>query len=122
MIDRLMTFDEVKSDPFIAENIRWDLEPRHMMEPKFTSTGPGAQVREERPGYLFYIDSLDKERKLYMMRHTASEFGKTLAQIDEAPRDLIEESIVENRDRVAFGMYPVGKRLEAWLKKELGTA
>ena len=122
MIDSLLTFDDVKKDRFIIENIRWDLEPKALVEPKYRATPQGVERREDRPGYIFYIDAMDKEPRLFVMRHTASEFGKTVARIDEAPDELIAESMNETKERQYFNMYPIGKRLGEWLKKELGAA
>ncbi len=43
-----------------------------------------------------------------------------VAKIDEIPDDLIAEAIEENKNKEYFGMYPINKKIEIWLKKEIG--
>jgi hypothetical protein len=55
------------------------------------------------------------------MRHTAVEFGETMGQINDIPKELLRESVEETKDRHYFGMYPINNAVKAWLKKELGV-
>ena len=54
------------------------------------------------------------------MGHTEEGCAETVAKIDEIPDELIAESINENKEREFFGMYPINKKIEGWLKKEFG--
>lgn len=47
-------------------------------------------------------------------------YAETAAMINEIPDELIAEAIVENKDKEYFGMYPINKKVEEWLKKEFG--
>jgi hypothetical protein len=58
---------------------------------------------------------------LFLMRHTAVEFGETMGQINDIPKELLRESVEETKDRHYFGMYPINNAVKAWLKKELGV-
>jgi hypothetical protein len=47
-------------------------------------------------------------------------YAETMAKIDEIPDYLLAEAIEENKQIEYFGMYPINKRIENWLRKELG--
>ena len=53
------------------------------------------------------------------MYHTESSYAETVAKIDEVPDDMIQEAMDDNKDREYFGMIPINRRIEEWLKKEL---
>ncbi len=71
-------------------------------------------------GYVFYIDTMDVNPQLFLMRHTAMDYAETLAKINEIPQELLLGAIEENKDKAYFKMYPINSRVEAWLKGELG--
>ena len=121
MFNNVLSLDEIKKEPFVIENIRWDLEPKDLMEPRQKITGEGVQTRDTIKGYVFYIDTMAERPILFLMRHTAADYAETLAQIDEIPQELLVEAVEENKSKAYFGMYPVNKKVEAWLKKELGV-
>ncbi|MCL4458013.1 MAG: hypothetical protein M1147_03260 [Nitrospirae bacterium] len=121
MFNNVLSLDEIKKEPFVIENIRWDLEPKDLMEPRQKITGEGVQTRDTIKGYVFYIDTMAERPILFLMRHTAADYAETLAQIDEIPQELLAEAVEENKAKAYFGMYPVNKKVEAWLKKELGV-
>ena len=122
MFEALLNFDDIKKEPYVIENIRWDLEPKDIMGSKFIKTGAGVEVRDTIKGYVFYIEAMaEKDPILFLMRHTASEYGETAAKVDEIPKELLMEALEENKDRHYFGMYPINKKVEAWIKKELGV-
>ncbi|NTU42431.1 MAG: hypothetical protein HGA78_05165 [Nitrospirales bacterium] len=122
MFNKIFTLDEIKQEPFVIEHIMWDLEPKDLMEPRIRMTDEGVQVREDIKGYIFYIDNMDTEPILFLMRHTAADFAETLARIDEIPLELLKEAVEENKPRLYFGMAPINKKVEDWLRKELGIS
>lgn len=122
MNDEVLKLDAIKSDPFVIQNILWNMEPKDLMEPKFKKTETGIDRREEIKGYIFYIETMGKEPKLFLMRHTAIDFGETVAQIDEVPTEMLIKAVEDNKDKHYFGMYPIGEDVKAWLKKELGLS
>jgi hypothetical protein len=121
MFEELLKFDDIKKEPFVIQNIRWDLEPKELMDTKYKKTESGVEARGEIKGYVFYIESMGEKPSLFLMRHTAAEYGETMAQIDEIPLELLKEAIEENKDKHYSGMYPINKKVEAWIKKELGV-
>jgi hypothetical protein len=121
MFEQLSTLEDIKKEPYVIENIRWDLEPKNLMESRFKKTAESTEARGEIKGYICYIEAMGDEPILFLMRHTAKEYGETVAQILEIPKELLREAIEENKERHYFGMYPINKTVEEWLKKELGV-
>ena len=121
MFSKVLSLNDIKKESFVIEHIRWDIEPKDLMEPRSSITDEGIKTRETIKGYVFYIDTMDKKPILFLMRHTAADYAETLAQIDEIPQDLLLEAVEENKNKAYFGMYPINKRVEEWLKKELGV-
>jgi len=121
MDGEMLTLQDIKKEPFVIEHILWKMKPKDIMEAKFTKTEHGVAVRDEIKGYIFYIESMGKEPLLFMMRHTAIDFAETIAKIDEVPMEMLKNDIEANKDEHYFGMYPIGKEVEAWLKNELGV-
>ncbi len=120
MYDEILSLDQIKKEPFIIENILWDLKPGDLMEPRLKVTEGETKVRNQIKGYVFYIETMDEKPILFLMRHTAMDYAETLARIDEIPQELLLGAIEENKDKAYFKMYPINSRVEAWLKKELG--
>ena len=83
-------------------------------------TKNGKEERRIISGYLFYIDKMAKKPALFLMCHTSMGYAETVAKIDDIPDDLIAEAIEENKEKEYFGMCPINKRIENWLRKELG--
>jgi hypothetical protein len=121
MFNKVLSLDDIKKELFVIEHIRWDLEPKDLMEPRVTVTDEGIKKREPIKGYIFYIDTMDKKPSLFLMRHTAADYAETLAHVEEIPQELLIEAIEENKSKAYFGMYPINKKVEEWLKKELGV-
>ncbi len=121
MFSKVLSLNDIKKESFVIEHIRWDIEPKDLMEPRSSITDEGIKTRETIKGYVFYIDTMDKKPILFLMRHTAADYAETLAQIDEIPQDLLLEAVEENKNKAYFGMYPINKKVEDWLKKELGV-
>ncbi len=121
MYDEMLSLGQIKKEPYIIDHILWDLQPKDLMEPRSKLTDEGTEYRDQIKGYVFYIDTTDNNATLFLMRHTAMDFAETLAKIDEIPRELLLGAIEENKDKAYFNMYPINSRVEAWLRKELGT-
>lgn len=121
MFNKVLSLEDIKKEPFVIEHIRWDLGPKDLMEPRSSMTNEGIKTRQTIKGYVFYIETIDKKPMLCLMRHTAADYAETLAQIDEIPQDLLLEAVEENKNKAYFSMYPINKKVEEWLKKELGV-
>lgn len=121
IFSELLTLKELKEEPFFRENMLWDIEPHEIMSPRCLKEGDRISYREKIKGYIPYIDLTGKKPMLFIMRHTAMDFGETIARIDEIPEEMLNEAINENKDKICFGMCPINEKIKQWLKKELGA-
>lgn len=115
------SFEDLKKDKKVIPHILWDIEPRQLMEPRIIVKDDGSVEKKIIRGYIFYIDKMsEKGPALFLMCHTTMGYAETVAKIDEIPYELIQEALEENKDKEYFGMIPINKNIELWLKKELG--
>lgn len=121
LTEEMSSLDDLKKAPHVIENIKWDLDPKELMEPVSRLKDGGVEYSKPVEGYIFYIDTMGEKPALFLMRHTSINFGKTLAQIEELPQELLDGALEENKSRIKFGMCPINKKIEEWLKKELGV-
>lgn len=120
MFQKVLSFSEIKDEQFIKDNIRWDLAPADCMAPAFDGSGSCKSTYGQRKGYVFYIDTLGDKPGLFLMRQTSAGYAETLARIDELPEELVSEAVAQSVGKASFGMVPITKNIELWLRKELG--
>jgi hypothetical protein len=122
IFSELITLKELKEDTYFRENMLWDIDPRELMSPRCAKEGDKIVYKKPAKGYVPYIDITSKKPLLFIMRHTAMNFGETIARIDEIPEEMLQEAINENKDKISFGMCPINEKIKNWLKKELGVS
>ncbi len=116
----LLPLNLLKKDRYVVEHILWDFDPKELMQPRCRIKGEESEPVKIRAGYILYIETMDKNPGLFVMIHTSSGHAETVAKIDGIPDDLLAEAVQENKQKEYFGMYPINKKMEEWLKKELG--
>ncbi len=119
MFGSLISLKELRKFQGLNKLIIWDIDLKQLMEPR-VAAGNKQECRKM-GGYLFYIEKTSGSKPMvYLMCHTEGGFAETIAKIDEVPEALIQEAISEKKGKEFFGMYPINKKIEEWLKKELG--
>lgn len=121
IFDELITLKELKEDPYFKENMLWDVSPYEVMSSRVVKEGDKIVYKKPPKGYIPYIDTAGDKPALFIMRHTAIDYGETIAKIDEIPQELLEEAVAENSDKICFCMCPINEKVKQWLKKELGA-
>lgn len=119
--EKIYTLNDIRDNKHVIEHIMWDIKPRDLMESRFHAKEEGFKEREPIRGYIFYIETSGKKPTLFLMMHTSGGYAETVAQIDEISPELLLEAIEDGKDDACFGMYPINKKIEDWLKKELGV-
>ena len=84
------------------------------------------EQEQERAGegqeeYMFYIDRIYDKPGLMIMKLKFS-YSETVVFVTDVPEDLLQEATKCPPDECAAGMYPISKKIEEWLKKELGLS
>lgn len=121
MLEDMPGLKDIKEDHAVLKDIIWDLEPKQLMEPTYYLNKEGKKEKKILRGYMFYIDRMSFAKPgLFLMCHTGSSYAETIAKVSEVPDELVNEAIEENKSKEYFGMVPINKKIEVWLKKELG--
>ena len=112
----LLKFDTLKDSDDIIEDIRWDVTPQIFLNPSST---PGDEPVDITHGYMLYVDLIHEKPALIIMQ-LKKIMSKTVGYVCDLPEDLMKEAMQCSQTECVSGMYPLGKKLEDWLKKEMG--
>lgn len=111
----LISVNKLKDSEHFRDNIRWDVTPRIFLNPK-TSTGETVDVTH---GYMLYIDLVNGKPEMVIMQ-LKDIMSKTVGYVSDIPEDMLKEAMNCVATECVSGMYPLGEKLENWLKKEFG--
>jgi hypothetical protein len=118
-----MKFEEIKNNPEIISQLRWDLTPQ-------TANLSGYEINNqadlerlnkllaEKAGYYFYVDVASCQARLALMHNNATG-GGNVEYIRDFESPLLEKAVEEIGSITTSGWYPLSKRLEILLKKKL---
>ena len=112
---------ELKNSPDILKNIKWDVTPQMVMEPRFQSRAEDLQKLKDISGYLFYIESQCEPPALMLLKVGRTDITSTIGKVDEIPVELIRKAMENPPEKPVHGMYAVTDEIKGWLKKELGV-
>ncbi len=118
--EELLTFEDIKKEPYYIEHILWDHDPTKVMEPLVVKEGSTIVCKKPVKGYVFYIETSGKKPELFLMMHKGNAFSETIAKIDNIPQEMLNEAVEENRKLIKYGICPINEKIKMWLKKELG--
>ncbi|MCS7202967.1 MAG: hypothetical protein NZ809_00760 [Thermodesulfovibrio sp.] len=118
--EELLTFEDIKKEPYYIQNILWDFDPTKLLEPIIKQEEDKVVYQKLPKGYIFYIETSGDKPELLLMRQKANYFGETIAKIEEIPLEMLCEAIEENKDRIKFGICPINEKIKKWLKEQLG--
>ncbi len=111
--------DLIESKKFL-KHIRWDITPKILLKPRFPrSENEPEKTVDNIEGNMFYVDVVYNKPALVIMRNRTS-MSKTIGYVEDDPEDLLREAVNCTPEECIAGMYPITKKLEEWLKKELG--
>ena len=108
---------DLKGYKDFLEELRWDITPKILFEPMFKKQGGSKSM----DGYMLYVDIIENQPVLMIMKNKYG-MSETAAYIEGVPEDLLKETTDCPPDECIGGMYPITKKLEAWLKNELGLS
>lgn len=109
------------------ENIRFDVTPQALFKPRFVSPGSGhpetgEDVMKETQGFSFYVDYMQGMPKpALMVMKTYSLRSKSIAEITDAPEELLWGVVRDKDIKDISGMYPINGPLEDWIKSQLDS-
>lgn len=110
---------EIKKRPDILADIKFNVTPRMVMEPRFHAKVEDLEKLRQIAGFLFYIESQCNPPALMLMKVGKTDITTTIGKVDEIPAELIEEAINNPEEPPSHGMYAINNAIREWLKKEL---
>ena len=116
----LLTIKQLKESPNFIQDIRWEVTPRVFLDPTSTTDASGKPI-DINYGYMLYVDLMEGVPALVIMQ-LKRVMSKTVGYVNDIPQDLLREAMKCLESECIAGMYPMGEKLEAWLKKELGVS
>lgn len=116
----ILGLNDIKKRPDILSEIKFNVTPQVMMEPRFQSYPEDLEKLKEITGYMFYIESETEPPGLMLLRIGRSDITTTIGKIDEIPVEMLRTAIDKPALPPAHGMYAITDEIRDWLKKELG--
>lgn len=116
----ILGLDDIRKRHDILSEIKLNVTPQIMMEPRFQSRPEDLEKLKEVTGYMFYIESETEPPGLMLLRIGRSDITTTVGKIDEIPLEMIRKAIDEPVIPPAHGMFSITDEIKDWLKKELG--
>lgn len=116
-----LSLSNLRHNMVILRQLRWEVTPEFLFKPRFVGMGEEKDIKlaKETNGYMFYIDYLNGEAKLMLMR-TIDMMSTTVGEIEDIPQDMLQRAVKAEGVKPVAGMYPISRELEDWLKAELG--
>jgi hypothetical protein len=127
-----MKLIEVKNNPEILAQLRWDLTPQNSM---VTNTSDGTmyivekqedfdklnQLLTEKKGYYFYVDVWNCQARLGLAYNDGGGGGK-MEIINDFESPLLEKAVYQAGGSITTsGWYPLSKQLVTLLKRKFGV-
>jgi len=112
--------DDIKQRQDILSDIKFNVTPQVMMEPRFQSQADDLERLKEITGYMFYVESETEPPALMLLKTGRTDVTTTVGKIDEIPLEMVRKAIDEPLLPPSHGMYAITDEIRDWLKKELG--
>jgi len=116
----ILGLEDIKKRPDILSEIKFDVTPQIMMQPRFQSRPEDLARLHEISGFLFYIESATEPPGLMLLRIGRADITTTVGKIDEIPVEMLRRAIDRPVLPPSHGMYAISDEIREWLKKELG--
>lgn len=116
----VLGLNDIKRRQDILSEIKFNVTPQVMMEPRFQGRPEDLEKLKEITGYMFYIESQTEPPGLMLLRIGRSDITTTVGKIDEIPLEMIRNAIDKPVLSPAHGMYAITDEIRDWLQKELG--
>ena len=102
------------------ENLRFDVTPELLFKPRFANSAGNEEFAGETQGFSFYVEYMEgMDKPALMVMKTYRLTSKSIAQVTDAPEELLWRAVRESGARDIMGMYPLSKPLEDWIRSQL---
>jgi hypothetical protein len=112
-----LKLSRLKKNNVFMKHVRLDVTPEIIFKPRFIRSQDEAHRIQETQGFSFYIEALDCDPCLMIMKNY-NMTSKTIGEVVDVPEELIKNAALKEGGDFC-GMYPIDKSLIDWIKKEL---
>ena len=116
----ILGLSDIKKRHDILSEIKFNVTPQIMMEPRFQARSEDLEKLKEITGFMFYVESETEPPGLMLLRTGRSDITTTVGKIDEIPLEMVRKAIDSPVAPPAHGMYAITDEIRDWLKRELG--
>lgn len=109
----------LKKRPDILSQIKLDVTPQMVMEPRFHSKPEDVAKVLAISGYVFYIETQGERPALMLMKVDRTDVADTIGSIDEIPPGLLQQAIDNPVSPPCCGMVAITEEIKDWLRREL---
>jgi len=111
---------DIRNRPDILANIRFEVTPQMIMEPRYLSRPEDLRKVREMAGYVFYIETECEPPTVMLLKLSQDDVMQTVGFIEEVPQEMVAKAVSDPVLPPANGMCAVTDEIREWLKKELG--
>ena len=120
----MKTLVDIRNETALISQINWDMKPRDKIRRKGNETPEEIEEIERqmqaRLGFYFFIEVRNLQTALYLYENYPDGSGDFIAEIIEAPEQMIQEAITEAGGNIKTdGRYPINDLIKSWLKNQL---
>ncbi len=120
----MKTLVDIRNEKALISQINWDMKPRGRIRRKGNETREEIEEIERqmqaRVGFYFFIEVRNLQTALYLYENYPDGSGDFIAEIIEAPEQMIQEAITEAGGNIKTdGRYPINDSIKSWLKNQL---
>lgn len=116
----LLGLDDIRKRHDVLSDIKWDVTPQVMMEPRFQGNPEDLERLKEVTGFMFYVESETEPPALMLLKIGRADITTTVGKIDGIPLEMVRKAISKPVLPPTHGMYAITDEIKDWLQKELG--
>lgn len=118
MVD--ISISRIGKNRTFRENLRFDVTPELLFKPRFVNSAENEALVKETQGFSFYVEYMeDMPKPALMVMKTFSLRSKSIAQVADAPEELLWGAVRESGGKDIIGMFPLSRPIEDWIKSQI---
>jgi hypothetical protein len=114
-----LKLSRLRKNRIFMKHLRLDVTPELIFQPRFIRTPEDAKRVGETQGFSFYIEALDCDPCLMLMK-TYNMTSKTVGEIVDVPGGLLKNAVSKEGAKDFCGMFAIDDGLAGWISEELG--
>ncbi|MBI5075711.1 MAG: hypothetical protein HZB62_11185 [Nitrospirae bacterium] len=115
----VLCLDALKVRPDILSEIKLDVTPQMMMEPRFQSRPEDLEKLKEISGYIFYIETETEPPSVMLLKIGRTDITTTVGHVAEVPAEMVRRAVDKPLLPPVNGMCAITDEIRDWLRQAL---